>query len=125
MFNNFCFFSGGGAGGGFSSGGGYAGGSAGRASGSAYRAPSGTLGRFSGSPGVARSSAARPQARIPAASQSYPTRVHYTTTYNNYGSGSRGFGSTSLLAAGGIGLIGGYALGSMMSRSYHPGYYGG
>jgi hypothetical protein len=110
--------------GGFSSGGGFGGASkSSYPSGASYRAPSGTMGRFA-SPGVARSSAPRPQASIPRATQTYPTRVQYSTTYNNYyGSsyGRRGSGS-SMLLAGGAGLLGGYYLGSMMGRLSYPGY---
>ncbi|OQV13905.1 hypothetical protein BV898_11900 [Hypsibius exemplaris] len=116
-----------GSGSGFSSGGGFGSSRSGIPSGTAYRAQSRTMARLSARPGVGRSSAARPQAQIPRATQSQPTKVVYSTTYvNNYGSsyGRSGYGGGSMLLAGGAGLIGGMYLGSVMSRMSHPYGYG-
>ncbi|OQV13808.1 hypothetical protein BV898_12027 [Hypsibius exemplaris] len=84
----------------------------------------------------------RPQVHTPAATRSQPTKVVYSTTYNNYHSGSRygtsgfgggssfgggrtGFGTGSLVATGLAAGVGGYALGSMMGRLSRPFGYGG
>lgn len=108
------------SGSGFSSGGGF-GGSPSSPAGyaSINRAPTATMGRISGSPGVARSSAPRPQVNIPRASQSQPTRVVYSTIYNNYGGG--GYRSSYY---GNNNFFSGYMLGSMMGRSHCYGCYG-
>lgn len=101
-------------------------------SGMAYRAPSRTMSRISSSsPGQARPNYNRPQTRIPAASQSIPTKVTYTTNYYGSSYGRGGYSGSRMLLAGGAGLVGGYYLGRMMGGMSRPwgysgyGYYGG